>query len=158
MSCTSFIWVYVDVSSCQPSYFWLPSSENAWLPPKNVRVMLSEIFLIMYICSPAQHARSVAWWEDPLLVTVGYSSTRPKCRFWCQDAGKMLLSRTIWDRTRCLWLKRSRDWSLSPTLWSMAWSRFKDSRTELLMSQDTTHQKQTSLWHLINPTHRWSIE
>lgn len=78
--------------------------------------MLSEIFLIMYICSPAQHARSVAWWEDPLLVKVGYSSTRPKCRFWCQDAGKLLLSRTIWDRTRCLWLKRSRDWSLSPTL------------------------------------------
>lgn len=78
--------------------------------------MLSEIFLIMYICSPAQHARSVARWEDPLLVTLGYSSTRPKCRFWCQDAGKMLLSRTIWDRTWCLCQKRWRDWSLSPTL------------------------------------------
>lgn len=25
-------------------------------------------------------------------------------------------------------------------------------------SQDTTHQKQTSLWHLINPKHRQSIE
>lgn len=116
MSCSYFIWVYIHVSSCQRSYFWLPSSENAWLPPKNTRVVLSEIFLIMYICSPAQHAGSVAWWEDPLLVTVGYSSTRPKCRFWCQDAGKMLLSCAIWDRTRCLWLKRSRDWSLSPTL------------------------------------------
>lgn len=154
MSCTYFIWDYSSQQLWAELVLAYIFRKRLASSQRHVSHAVRDLFNHVYLFSSTTRTgrgvmRGSATRYGRLLINT------TKVPLLASRCWKMPLSRTIWDRTRCLWQKRSWDWSLSPTL--MIGSDGADSQVQgqnHWWSQDTTHGKQTSVWHFINPKHR----